>query len=98
MAFETSTDYFKVLFDKKYLDADRDCLKLSKDGKRFCDWIVAANVGDAISDDVPVLISANVDPATLKTSYDGYDSSPIPFGSQVGRTGIPWGDGHKGFA
>lgn len=93
MAFNTSADYFKVLFDKKYIDdVDKECLTLSKGGRRSCDWIVAANVGDEISDDVPVLISANVDPETLKTSYDGYDSSPIPFGSMVGRKGIPWGD------
>lgn len=101
MPFKNATDYFKVLFDTKsygtgdwspYLSVDMDVLKLSNDGYRFCDWIVAANVQDEFDDNIPVLISANVDPATLKTSYDGYDNSPIPFGSKVGRTGIPWGD------
>ena len=101
MPFKNATDYFKVIFDTKsygtgewapYLSADMDVLKLSKDGYRFCDWIVAANVQDEFDDNIPVLISANVDPAILKTSYDGYDNSPIPFGSKVGRTGIPWGD------
>lgn len=100
MAFESATDYFMALFDMKsygkdewapYVSADPGLLKLSKDD-RFCDWIVAANVQDKFDDNIPVLISANVDPATLKTSYDGLDSSPIPLGSRVGRTDIPWGD------
>lgn len=100
MPFRNASDYFKVLFDTEsygtsewapYLSVDMGVLKLSKDGG-VCDWIVAANVKDEFDDNIPVLISANVDPSTLKSSYDGYDSSPIPFGSEVGRTGIPWGD------
>ena len=102
MGFDNATDYFKVLFDMKSFgkadwnpyvsDVDPDVLKLSNDDSRFCDWIVAANVSDELSDNVPVLISANVDPNDLKTSYDGGGHTPIPFGSSVGRTGIPWGD------
>ena len=103
MPFKNATDFFKVLFDMKsygkdgwapYLSSvDMNALKLSTaDNGRICDWIVAANVKDEFDDNIPVLISANVDPASLKTSYDGYDSSPIPFGSEVGRTDIPWGN------
>ena len=102
MPFWNATDYFKVLFDMKsygkdgwapYLSVDMDVLRLSKTGSdRFCDWIVAANVRDEFDDNIPVLISANVDPATLKTSYDGSDNTLIPIGSEVGRRDISWGD------
>lgn len=98
--FRNSTDYFKALFDTAsmgkdgwapYVDVDISTLKLSKDSD-FCDWIVAANIQDEFEDVIPVLISANVDPSALKTSFNGYDDTPIPFGSQVGRTKLPWCD------
>lgn len=99
--FKNSTEYFKALFDmasfgkanwQPYVSGvDLDVLKLSKDSGP-CDWIVAANVKDEYSDVIPVLISANVDPKALKTSFSGNDNTPIPFGSQVGRTKLPWCD------
>ena len=101
MAFDNAADYFKVLFDMKaygtdrwepYVNVDKGVLKLPGSDDGFCDWIVAANVLDELEDSVPVLISANVDPATLKASYDGDDNTPIPFGSKVGRKVFPWGD------
>ncbi len=100
MSFRTSTDYFKTLFDiaardgddwAPYVDVDIGTLKHSKGGD-FCDWIVAANIQDEFDDVIPVLISANVDPSVLKTSFNGYDDTPIPFGSKVGRTKLPWCD------
>ena len=98
--FANSTDYFKTLFDLAASGADREpyvdgvdigVLKLSKNSD-FCDWIVAANVKDEFDSVIPVLISANVDPSVLKTSFDGFDDTPIPFGSKVGRTKLPWCD------
>jgi len=98
--FRNSTDYFKTLFDiaakdggnwRPYVDVDVGALKLSKDGG-FCDWIVAANIQPEFCDVIPVLISANVDPSVLKTSFNGHDDTPIPFGSEVGRTKLPWCD------
>ena len=102
IAFRNSTEYFKVLFDMASYGSDNwapyvadvepeTVLRLSKDGG-FCDWIVAANVQDEFDDVIPVLISANVDPSVLKTSFDGHDNTPIPFGSEVGRTKLPWCD------
>ena len=101
IAFRNSAEYFKTLFDMASYGSDdwapyvavepETVLKLSKDS-RFCDWIVAANVQDEFDDVIPVLISANVDPSVLKTSFDGYDNTPIPFGSAVGRTQLPWCD------
>lgn len=105
MTFKNSTDYFKALFDmsnygtanwKSYVDVDQSVLRLSKKSG-FCDWIVAANVKDEFEDHIPVLISANVDPATLRTSYYSesdykFNTTPIPFGSKVGRTELPWCD------
>ena len=98
--FTNSTDYFKTLFDlaakggedwAPYVAVDIDVLKLSKNSD-FCDWIVAANIKDEFDDIIPVLISANVDPSVLKTSFNGFDDTPIPFGSKVGRTKLPWCD------
>ena len=98
--FRNSTDYFKTLFDvaakdgddwAPYVNVDIGTLKLSKAGS-FCDWIVAANIQDDFADVIPVLISANVDPSVLKTSFNGRDDTPIPFGSKVGRTQLPWCD------
>ena len=98
--FRNSTDYFRTLFDMAsmgkdgwapYVDVDISTLKLSKDSD-FCDWIVAANIKEEFDDVIPVLISANVDPSVLKTLFNGYDDTPIPFGSKVGRTKLPWCD------
>lgn len=98
--FRNSTDYFRTLFDMAsmgkddwapYVVVDISTLKLSKDSD-FCDWIVAANIKEEFDDVIPVLVSANVDPSVLKTSFNGYDDAPIPFGSKVGRTKLPWCD------
>lgn len=99
--FRSSTEYFRTLFDtaskgkdnwSPYVTGlDTDVLKLSQNSD-FCDWIVAANVKDEFDDVIPVLISANVDPSVLKTSFDGHDNTPIPFGSKVGRKNLPWCD------
>lgn len=56
------------------------------------DWIVAANVEEGFSNYLPVLISANVDPKSIKFPFDRKSKEVIPVGSRVGRTGIPWGD------
>ena len=99
--FRTSSQYFRTLFDTNAMGSDDwapyisgvdiGVLKLSKDSD-FCDWIVAANIQEEFDDVIPVLISANVDPSSLKTSFDGFDDTPIPFGSAVGRSRLPWCD------
>ena len=98
--FRNSADYFRTLFDtasmgkeewKPYVQVNASKLLISKDSD-FCDWIVAANVKAEFDDAIPVLVSANVDPSVLKTSFNGHDDTPIPFGSKVGRTKLPWCD------
>ena len=101
MTFDTSTEYFRELFDVNnygqdswapYVNGlDISVLKLSEDSD-FCDWIVAANVKDEYDDVIPVLISANVNPSALRKTFNGYDNTRIPFGSEVGRTKLPWCD------
>lgn len=100
ITFSNSTDYFKKLFDvaskgranwAPYVDVDDGVLKLSS-GRGFCDWIVAADIEPDFDDVIPVLVSANVDPYALKTSFDGHDNSPVRFGSRAGRTRLPWCD------
>lgn len=100
IAFKSSSDYFKALFDiascgkddwSPYVEVDSGLLKLAKDGG-FRDWIVAANVQDEFPDVIPVLVSANVDPSVLKTSFAGKGDALIPFGSEVGRSKLPWCD------
>ena len=97
---DDTTTYFKYLFDfdnkdsskwMPYVNVDIGVLKLSN-GSDFCDWIIAANIQDEFDDIIPVLISSNVDPSVLRTSFNGYDNTPIPFGSKVGRTKLPWCD------
>ena len=65
---------------------------LSEHARPFSsDWIVAANVKEEFSNYLPVLISANVDPKSIKVPFDRR-KEVIPVGSRVGRTGIPWGN------
>ncbi len=47
-------------------------------------WNIAANVTDAMPDDIPVLISANFNPAFLLREYDGRDDTPLPIGPESG--------------
>ena len=80
-AYTSAADYFNALFDMDHYGTpkwnpavDRDLLRtLGKDvvanGKinpNGLDWCIAANVRDETPDNMPVLISANVNPANLR--------------------------------
>ena len=97
--FANATDYFCELFDmrnkdkggdwKPYVDADPSFAFV--DGKSM--WNVAAGLKDEMSDNVPVLISANFDCRNLpKKSYDGKTDANvvIPIGTcpVLGNGGI----------
>ena len=63
-------------------------------GKRNVAWIVAANVTDETPDFVPVLISANFNPALLLSKWDGETngSRRLPLGPKSGAAANPFGD------
>lgn len=80
-----ATDYFKLLFDlankgkadgwKPYVDVDAQVAFDKETGKSK--WIVAKGLADEMSDAVPVLVSANVDPASLITAVGTHDASSM---------------------
>ena len=57
-------------------------------------WSVAANVRDEMPDDMPVLISANFNPALLLRKWDGWTdaSKRLPIGSASGASEFPFGN------
>lgn len=80
-AYTSAADYFNALFDMDHSESpkwnpavDRDLLstlgkKAVVNGKinpNGLDWCIAANVRDETPDNMPVLISANVNPANLR--------------------------------
>ena len=106
MAFKNSAEYFDVLFDIKNKDNPSDWspyvdfMKANQlDGLRFgskdssCAWIIAANVQEDVSDNMPILLSGNVDPVKMLEILAGGDAdAPLPFGSKVGRGNYVWAD------
>ena len=72
--FSSATTYFKALFDvdgnKPYVDVDQ--AYAMADGKAI--WCVAQGVVDEMSDNVPVLISANFDCSALPCTWTGSES------------------------
>ncbi len=107
-AYKSATDYFNALFDMEhYGTAEWDpCVDgelLSTLGKNAVvngkinpaglDWCIAANVEDDTQDFLPVLISANVNPALLCDSrFDGKDPRPLPIGPESGAPKSLFGD------
>ena len=109
MAFNSATDYFNALFDMKH-HGTQDCksevedLDLSVLGKNAVvgkaitasglDWCVAANVTDDMPDHIPVLISANFNPALLRHKWDGATggSEQLPIGPASGAAKSLFGD------
>ncbi len=98
-SFSSATEYFNALFDMKHYGMAERCpevedLDLGVLGKYACDgrtiraagldWCIAANIRDGIFDDLPVLISANFNPAFLLREYDGKDNTPLPIGPESG--------------
>ena len=107
-AFKSAAEYFNVLFDMAHYGTsewdplvDGDLLStLGKNavvGNRIdpngLDWCIAANVVDETPDFIPVLISANVNPALLPcNAFDGQDSSQLPIGPKSGAERSMLGD------
>ena len=62
--------------------------------KRNVAWIVAANMTDETPDFVPVLISANFNPALLLRKWDGHTDGSVrlPIGPASGAEANPFGD------
>ena len=62
--------------------------------KRNVAWIVAANVTDEMPDFVPVLITANFNPALLLRKWDGHTdgSKRLPIGPASGAEAHPFGE------
>ena len=100
--FKSSSEFFATLFDtpnvgkntwKPYLkDIDINVTNLSGD-KKSCDWLIAANIDCAHSDNTPFLVSSNVDPQMLNRFLkDGVSDEPLAFGSKVDRKSLPWCD------
>ena len=80
-AYTSAADYFNALFDmehyrtsewKPYVDRDllstlgKNAVVNGKINPAGLDWCIAANIQDDMSDNTPVLISANVNPANLR--------------------------------
>lgn len=73
--FKNSSDYFRELLDMKnigkgswmpYVDVDWQ-IAIPRGASR-AQWIVARGVTDEVPDNIPVLVSSNVDPASLVTA------------------------------
>ena len=62
--------------------------------RRNVAWIVAANVTDETPDFVPVLITANFNPALLLSKWDGQTGGAerLPIGPKSGAAATPFGD------
>ena len=95
MTYKKSTDYFRDLCDKPNYGTDKwspyvSGCDLNAFGKDLDLWHVAANVTDEMPDCIPVLISANFDPALLPSKWDGSsdDLKRLPIGPAHGE----WGD------
>ena len=93
--YRRSTDYFRDLLDMSNYGKDKwspyvSGCDLNMFGKNFDLWHVAANVTDEMPDCIPVLISANFDPALLPVKWDGSsdDLKRLPIGPANGE----WGD------
>ena len=107
-AYTSSAEYFNALFDMEHYGTaewnplvDGDLLStLGKNavvGNRInpagLDWCIAANVVDGTQDFIPVLVSANVNPALLPCNqFDGRDDSKLPIGPRSGAERSMLGD------
>ena len=85
MLFKTSTDYFRELFDMKNVNtgdwapyvAGVDWQIAIPKGASQARWIVARGVPDDMADIVPVLVSSNVDPASLVSAPGKHNGSQL---------------------
>ena len=108
VGFKNAAEYFGALFDIRnigskdympYVDIDLNCLGANAVvGKTInaagLDWCVAANITYDMPDSMPVLISANFNPALLLSSWDGYTDArkSLPIGPASGAAKSMFGD------
>ena len=107
--FGSATDYFNVLFDmdhygtsewEPYVEGDalsafgKDTVMHKKISRTGLDWCIAANVTDEMPDVIPVLVSANLNPALLLRRWNGEKdgSVQLPIGPSSGATKSMFGD------
>ena len=106
--FKSAAEYFEALFDMEHYgtsdwDPVVDGELLSTLGKNAVvgkkinpeglDWCIAANVMDETQDFIPVLVSANVNPALLPCrQFSGRDDSKLPIGRKSGAARSMFGD------
>jgi len=107
-AFRNGCDYFNTLFDttssagkdaSPYVACDLTVLGSNlRAGQKIraggLDWCVAANVSDETDDCVPVLVSANFNPAYLLAMWDGRTDATkrLPIGPSSGAAKSLFGD------
>jgi len=108
-AYRTAADYFRDLLDLSNYGTDKwapylegaDVALLGKDvgkGGTFnlgeLEWCVVANVTEEMPDNVPVLVSANFNPAFLLRKWDGRTDGTklLPIGPASGATKTLFGD------
>ena len=97
-AYQTSTDYFRDLFDmsnhgKAKWDPYVTC-DLSVVGKNLDWWCVIANAPENLPDNIPVLISANFNPELLLTKWDPPGVLARIVGSSDQKERLPIGPAH----
>lgn len=103
-SYATADDYFIELLDLKnaqtgnwepyVTDVNLGTLNLKGDKSIRCDWMVAEGIVGELEESIPVLVSSNVDPASIVINRrtDPDDTTLIKIGSAVGRGFAPWAD------
>lgn len=80
--FESATSYFLTLFDRvhkgenAYVDTLIEKYAFEKSGKKSA-WLIAKGVNDKLSDNVPVLVSSNVDASSLIVKAGTYEAKGL---------------------
>lgn len=80
--FESATSYFLTLFDRAhkgesaYVDTSIEKYAFEKSGKKSA-WLVATGVSDKLADNVPVLVSSNVDVSSLIVKAGTYEATGL---------------------
>ena len=108
-SFKSAIDYFNALFDMENYGKSEWSPHVEGDltgmlGKNAVvgttipaaglDWCIAANLNDGMPDFMPVLISANFNPALLLRKWDGRTDGekPLPVGPASGAPKSMFGD------
>lgn len=83
--FKNSSDYFRELLDMKNIGkgswepyvSNVDCQIAIPKGASRAQWIVARGVTDEVPNNVPVLVSSNVDPTSLVSAPGRYSGNRL---------------------